>query len=56
MDDEGKIQEDEEVADDGESSSEEEEEEEDEEFVQVALVVYMQIKELFKIRVASTNS
>ena len=34
MDDEGKIQEDEEVADDGESSSEEEEE--DEEFVQVA--------------------
>lgn len=35
LDDEGKIQEDEEVADDGESSSEEEEEE-DEEFVQVA--------------------
>ena len=34
LDDEGKIQEDEEVADDGESSSEEEEE--DEEFVQVA--------------------
>jgi len=34
LDDEGKIQEDEEVADDGESSSEEEEEE-DEEFVQV---------------------